>query len=298
MSNTDMIQMALNTQPVHLESELLSYAVGREKPLTILQSVSFAADSGSFIGIVGPNGAGKTTLLRQLGGLIRPTEGQVLFNGRRVDHYKPRDYARLCSYMHQDTVVPFDFPVRDIVMMGRHPYATALAAFSAADQEYVAQCMEAAGCLPDADKRITALSGGERQRVMFARTLAQDTPMLLLDEPTSSLDIRHANEVFLVIRRLAAAGKLVIAVMHDLRAAAKYCNRLFLMVHGQLVAAGDPEDVLHEGHISYAFGIRAKTFTTPMGNWDYDVDDLGHFKNLPGLSSAGLTKKVNPAEEP
>jgi len=98
--------------------------------------------------------------------------------------------------------------------------------------------------------------------------------MVLLDEPTSSLDIRHANEVFLVIRRLAAAGKLIIAVMHDLRAAAKYCSRLFLMVHGRLVASGDPEDVLHEGHISYAFGIQARTFRTPMGNWSFDVDDL------------------------
>lgn len=272
-NQTNGNKMPLNTQPVHLESLELGYTVGRDNPLTILNSVSFTADSGSFIGIVGPNGAGKTTLLRQLGGLIRPTDGYVLMNGRRVDHYMPREYARLCSYMHQDTVVPFDFPVRDIVMMGRHPYATALAAFSEADQAYTELCMEAAGCLPDADKRVTALSGGERQRVMFARALAQDTPMLLLDEPTSSLDIRHANEVFHVIRHLAAAGKLVIAVMHDLRAAAKYCSRLFLMVHGQLVAAGDPEDVLHEGHISYAFGIRAKTFTTPMGNWDFDVDD-------------------------
>ena len=266
--------MELNTHPVQIQCEQLSYVVGRDQPLTILKSVSFAAESGSFIGIVGPNGAGKTTLLRQIGGLIRPTEGQILCNGRRIDHHKPRDYARICSYMHQDTVVPFDFPVRDIVMMGRHPYATAMAAFSTADKAYVEQCMAVAGCLADADKRVTALSGGERQRVMFARALAQDTPLVLLDEPTSSLDIRHANELFLVIRQLAAAGKLVIAVMHDLRAAAKYCSRLFLMVHGQLVAAGDPEDVLHEGHISYAFGIKAQTFRNPMGNWDYDVDNL------------------------
>jgi iron complex transport system ATP-binding protein len=176
--------------------------------------------------------------------------------------------------MHQDTVMPFDFPSREVVLMGRHPYSSSLAAYSAEDYRIVERCLAVAGCLEEADKRVTALSGGERQRVMFARILAQDTPILLLDEPTSSLDIRHANQLFLNVRRLAAAGKLVIAVMHDLRAAAKYCNRLFLIHQGRLVAAGEPEDVLHEGHISYAFGIRAHTFRNPVGHWDYAVDDL------------------------
>ena len=266
--------MSLNRTLVELKAENLSYEVGNDKPLAILRDVSFSAQSGSFVGVVGPNGAGKTTLLRQIGGLIRPSGGQIIYNGQPVQQFKPRTYARLCSYMHQDTVVPFDFSVRDVVMMGRHPYASAMAAYSAADYTYTSQCMELAGCMPDADKRVTTLSGGERQRVMFARALAQDTPLILLDEPTSSLDIRHASEVFLVIRRLAAAGKLVIAVLHDLRAAAKYCDQLFLMVHGQLVAWGDPQDVLHEGHIRYAFEIEAKTFLNPLGNWDYDVDNL------------------------
>lgn len=266
--------LSLNTGRVDLDCDQLGYQVGREPKVTILEQIGFHAENGEFIGIVGPNGAGKTTLLRQLGGLIRPTAGQVLCNGRPVQEYRPRDYARLSAYMHQDTVMPFDFPVRDVVMMGRHPYSSNIAAYSAQDEAYVDQCLEAAGCSAEAGKLVTALSGGERQRVMFARALAQDTPLLLLDEPTASLDIRYANELFLLVRELAAAGKLVIAVMHDLRAAAKYCSRLFLICQGRLVAAGDPVDVLHEGHISYAFGIRARTFRTPAGHWDYDVDDV------------------------
>ena len=267
-------KMSLNTSLSHLECRSLGYQVGREKKLTILEKISFEADNSAFIGIVGPNGAGKSTLLRQLGGLIRPTSGQVLLNKSDVRSIKPREYARLCSTMHQDTIMPFDFPVRDVVMMGRHPYSSSLTSFSAQDEKYVDTCMDLAGCSEHADKLVTTLSGGERQRVMFARVLAQDTPMILLDEPTSSLDIHYANEVFLTLRELAQAGKLVIAVMHDLRAAAKYCNRLLLIYEGQLVADGEPEDVLHEGHISYAYGIRARTFRTPWGNWDYDVDDL------------------------
>lgn len=267
-------KMFLNTSPTQLECRGLGYQVGNEKKLSILDNVSFQAESGAFIGIVGPNGAGKSTLLRLLGGLIRPTSGQVFLNDADIRSYKPREYARMCSTMHQDTVMPFDFPVREVVMMGRHPYSSSLAAFSANDEKYVNACMTLAGCDEYADKLVTKLSGGERQRVMFARTLAQDTPMILLDEPTSSLDIHFANEVFLTLRELAQAGKLVIAVMHDLRAAAKYCNRLLLIYEGQMVADGEPEDVLHEGHISYAYGIRARTFRTPWGNWDYDVDDL------------------------
>ncbi|MEA4890888.1 MAG: ABC transporter ATP-binding protein [Clostridiaceae bacterium] len=266
--------LSLNINPVQVECRNLSYQVGRENPVTILKDISFTAANGEFIGVVGPNGAGKSTLLRQLGSLIHPTEGQVFCNGRCVQAYKPRELARLCTYMHQDTVIPFDFPARDVVMMGRHPYSSSIAAYSADDEAYVDRCMEAAGCTPDADKRVTALSGGERQRVMFARALAQNTPLLLLDEPTASLDIRYTNQVFLLVRELAGAGKLVIAVMHDLRAAAKYCSRLLLICQGRLIAAGDPEDVLHEGHIGYAFGIQARTFQTPSGHWDYEVNDL------------------------
>jgi iron complex transport system ATP-binding protein len=269
-----MPRMSLNTAPVEMACQNLGFRSGQPAPREILAGVGFCARNGEFIGIVGANGAGKTTLLRNLGGLLQPTAGQATINGRAIRSVRPRELARQCAYMHQDTVMPFAFLARDVVMMGRHPHSSALAAFSSTDEKYVRQCMIAAGCEEQAGKLVTTLSGGERQRVMLARILAQDTPLLLLDEPTASLDIRHTNESFLLLRELAASGKLVIAAMHDLRAAAKYCSRLLLMHEGRLVADGEPEDVLHEGHITYAFDIRATTFRNPVGQWDYYVDDL------------------------
>lgn len=269
-----MPRMKLNTSHVELSCHNLDYCSGPPVVRRILHDISFAAKSGEFIGIVGPNGAGKSTLLRNLGGLLQPESGHAQLNGRDIRTIRPRELAAFSSFMHQDTVMPFSFLARDVVMLGRHPYSSPLAAFSAEDENYVRQCMIAADCLDQADKMITTLSGGERQRVMLARLLAQDTPMMLLDEPTSSLDIRHTGEIFLLLRELAAAGKLVIAVMHDLRAAAKYCSRIFLIHEGRLVADGDPEEVLHEGHITYAFEIHARTFRNPAGQWDFYVDDL------------------------
>ncbi|HAL74470.1 MAG TPA: ABC transporter ATP-binding protein [Clostridiales bacterium] len=266
--------MKLNTAPVELICDNLGFQAGQPSPRNILRNVSFSARSGEFIGIVGPNGAGKSTLLRNLGGLLRPTAGHAMLNGRDIREYRPRELATFSAYMHQDTVMPFAFLARDVVMLGRHPYSSPLASFSAEDEAYVKKCMLAADCLDQADKLVTTLSGGERQRVMLARVLAQDTPLLLLDEPTASLDIRHAGEIFLLARELAEAGKLIITAMHDLRAAAKYCSRLFLVHEGQLVADGDPEEVLHEGHITYAFEIPAKTFRNPAGQWDFYIDDL------------------------
>ena len=267
-------RMKLNTTPVELICRDLGFRAGQPSPRDILRKISFSAKSGEFIGIVGPNGAGKSTLLRNLGGLLRPTEGHAALNGKDIRETRPRDLAKMSAYMHQDTVMPFAFLSRDVVMLGRHPYSSPLAAFSADDEKYARQCMIAADCLEQADKLVTTLSGGERQRVMLARVLAQDTPLLLLDEPTASLDIRHSGEIFLLARELAEAGKLIIAAMHDLRAAAKYCSRLFLIHEGQLVADGDPEEVLHEGHITYAFEIPAKTFRNPAGQWDFYIDDL------------------------
>ena len=269
-----IFRLKLNTEPIDLVCQALGYEVGNAPRLKILEDVCFSAKSGEFIGLVGPNGAGKSTLLRQLGGLLRPTAGESRLNGRPVHQIRPQEMARLSTFMHQDTLVPFAFPVRDVVLMGRHPYHSGLSAYTAADEAYVDDCLEAASCQDIADKLITELSAGERQRAMVARALAQDTPLLLLDEPTSSLDIRYANEVYLLARYLASAGKLVIMVMHDLRAAAKYCSRLLLAYKGKLVADGDPEDVLHEGHITYAYDIRATTFQNPAGHWDFFVDDL------------------------
>jgi len=240
------------------------------KPL--FENVSVKFGDGNRYGLIGANGAGKSTLLRALGGLV-PFSGDVLLDGRPLSAWKPRDMAREVAFMAQDTHMSFAFTAEEVVRMGRHPHADAFGtADSERDLRIVRDAMDRAGCTEHAMKPVTALSGGERQRVMLARVLAQDTPILLLDEPTASLDIHHALSVYGLARELTAEGRAVVAVLHDLRAAARFCHRLLLMRDGAIVAAGDPEEVLHEGHIAYAFQVSAHTFRNPAGYWDFHAD--------------------------
>ncbi len=251
--------------------EQVTFQVNGPKGKTILYNLNFSARGGEIIGLCGPNGAGKSTFLKVLGGLIRPQTGTVTINGQTLDHIKPRQLARQLSFLPQDTQVPFDFPAREIVLMGRHPYASSLAAWSHEDHAIADKAMAAAECTNLAAQSVTTLSGGERQRVMVARLLAQDTPIVLLDEMTASQDIRHASLLLDLASDLAKAGKLVILVLHDLRAAARICSRVCLIHHGRLVADGNPTEVLHEGHIAYVYEVPAKTFINPLGEWDYDI---------------------------
>ncbi len=263
----------MSTQPL-LSCQDLAFTAGGSHGLPlvrIVHDVSRSWQGGEFFGICGPNGAGKTTLLRLLGGLLPPSAGSVTVAGQPLASLQPREAARQIAFMHQDTQVPFEFSVLEVVLFGRHPYAPPLQGHSAADRRIARDCLAEVDCVHLADRPVSTLSGGERQRVMLARALAQDTPILLLDEPTSSLDIRNSLDVFETCQKLAGRGRLVIAVLHDLRAAARFCTRLCLMHEGTIVADGDPEEVLHEGHIAYVYGIRVQTYRNPAGAWDFVV---------------------------
>ncbi len=256
-----------------IDADGVGFSVGKGKDrLRILHDVSFHARSGEFIGLLGPNGSGKTTFLKRLAGML-PGDGEISLDGRPQAEYKVRELARLVSFLHQDTRVPFSFTAREVVGMGRHPYSNGLSASEGeADRRAVEKSLRDAGCADYADKPVTTLSAGERQRVMIARVLAQETPLVLLDEPTSNLDVLHASETFDLLRDLAHdQGRCVVAVMHDLRAAAKYCTRNLLMYRGTVVADGEPEEVLHEGHVAYVFEVPARTFRNPAGEWDYYI---------------------------
>ena len=243
---------------------------GDGEAVSILRGVDFEAEAGTFTGIVGPNGAGKTTLLRALAGFLH-VKGKVQVDESPIASYPPRKLAQKVAYMHQNTAVPFDFTAAQVVAMGRSPWIGAFAVPDPRDPQVVG-AMERAGCSELAHRPVSRLSGGERQRVMFARALAQDTPCLLLDEPTASLDIRYAYDVFRLCRELVQEGMMVVAVLHDLRQAARFCDRLFLMKEGRMLANGLPEEVLTSEHIGEAYGAKTAIFRNPAGEWDYTVE--------------------------
>ncbi|WEL22111.1 ATP-binding cassette domain-containing protein [Halorhabdus sp. BNX81] len=227
-----------------------------------LRDVSLSVDAGEFLGLVGPNGAGKTTLLRTVNGVITPDTGTVRLDGTAVTELGPRGVSRHVATVPQDTSVSFEFTVEDVVRMGRTPYRarTDLTA-DEADRDAVDEALERTEMTALRDRPITAVSGGERQRAFVARALAQDTPALVLDEPTASLDINHQVGVLELVGNLVADGRGAVAAIHDLDLAARYCDRLALLADGELQAVGDPETVLADEHLRPAFDTR--TAVTP-----------------------------------
>lgn len=223
---------------------------------TVLDGVDMSVPPGTMLGLVGPNGAGKSSLLRAIAGLVRPAAGEVRAAGRPVRAYQPRERARLLAYLPQDTTVSFPFTAYQVTMMGRHPHLGRFAAEGAADHRAVEQAMARAGTARWADRIVPSLSGGERQLVLLGKALAQDTQVLLADEPVAALDLRHQLTVLRTLRAEADAGRTVLVVLHDLNLAARYCTALTLLAHGRVRAAGRPAAVLAADHVEAAYGVR------------------------------------------
>lgn len=231
---------------------------------SVLEGVSLTVPEGQFFALVGPNGAGKTTLLRTCNGLLSPDEGRVSLDGADVVSLPARSLGRLVATVPQETQLAFDFDVRDVVAMGRTPHRSRFATATDVDRQAVESALERTKTLQFSERTVGELSGGERQRVVFARALAQETPVLLLDEPTASLDINHQLRTLSMARALAREGKTIVAAIHDLDLAARFCDRLALLTDGELLAAGTPEAVLTAERIKTAFGIRAAVGTNPI----------------------------------
>jgi len=231
---------------------------------TVLDSVSTSVDDGTLVGVVGPNGAGKTTLLRTINGALAPDGGSVRVVGRDVAELGSREASRLVATVPQSTASAFDFPVRRIVEMGRTPHVGRFGTRTVADRRAVDEAMERAAVDRLADRPVTEVSGGERQRVFLARALAQDTPVLLLDEPTSDLDVNHQIRTLDLVADLVDEGRTVVAAIHDLDLAARYCDELRLLYDGRIRASGPPESVLTDTTVEAAFGARATVTTHPV----------------------------------
>jgi iron complex transport system ATP-binding protein len=249
---------------------------------TVLDAVDATAERGRFVGVVGPNGAGKTTLLRAIAGAITPDAGRVTVDGQRIHNLSSKAASRLVASVPQDSTVAFEFDVRTVVEMGRNPHRSRFGGWTDSDAAAVERALDRTDTRQFADRGITTLSGGERQRVLLARALAQDAPLLLLDEPTGSLDINHQVRTLELVSDLVSEGRTAIAAIHDLDLAARYCDELVLLSEGRVVAAGPPEEVLTESAIRDAFGadvvvsenpVTETVSVTALGDGETPTDD-------------------------
>jgi iron complex transport system ATP-binding protein len=243
-----------------LECRAVSYRVGDR---WLVSEVTLDVEAGQVLAIAGPNGAGKSTLLGLLAGDLRPSAGEVRLGGRALTSYRAPDLARRRAVLPQSSILQFAFTVRQVVELGRAPWSKK---FTARDEQAVDAAMAATDVLPFAARNYLSLSGGEAARVSLARVLAQDTPLVLLDEPTASLDLRHQELAMAVARRLADAGRAVIAVLHDLNLAAAHADRVAVMAGGRLAAVGPPAEVLADDLLTTVYGHPVTVVAHPRRN--------------------------------
>lgn len=225
----------------------------------ILKDISLRANRGEFIGLIGPNGAGKTTLLKCINGINKGT-GRIELDGIDIKSMSSRQIAAKAAMLHQDTTVTFPFTVMDIVLAGRYHKLGRFRHEGPEDYAAARRCMEYTDTLKLEKRLINTLSGGERQRVLFAKVLAQETDLILLDEPSSSMDIAYEEQLFKYASELSHEGKTVIAAVHDLKTAARYCSRLVMMKEGRIIADGEPEAVITRDNLRLSYGVEALVY--------------------------------------
>jgi len=270
------------TGELELRAEDVAFSYGGRD---VLGGVSLALERRELVGVLGPNGSGKTTLVRCLMGFLAPRRGRVTLGGRDVAAWPRRQLARHLAVVPQE--MPTDFPllVRELVLLGRVPHLPPRGlGFESARDRGVAEAALADAALTElADRPLHQLSGGELRRAFIARALAQETPILLLDEPTSSLDLRHQLGILELLRRRARGGAAVLVVLHDLNLAAAYCDRIVVLAQGRVAAAGPPTAALDPAILSDVYGVDLRA-----------LDDAGGDRAAPGrvlIPSARATRR-------
>ncbi|WBU62151.1 ABC transporter ATP-binding protein (plasmid) [Paracoccus albus] len=230
----------------------------------ISRGLSVAIPDGSLSVIVGPNACGKSTLLRALSRLLTPAAGRVILDGAEIGRLPVRDVARRLGLLPQSAIAPDGITVADLVARGRFPHQSFLRQWSLADERAVSEALDATGMTDHATRPVAELSGGQRQRVWIAMVLAQETPILLLDEPTTYLDIAHQIELMELLTDLNAKGRTIAAVLHDLNQACRYASHLIAMRDGAIIAEGRPEEIVTEALIAEVFGLHTLIIPDPV----------------------------------
>lgn len=246
-----------------LRAAKVTYHAG---PRCLVSGIDFTLGPGEMVALLGPNGAGKSTVLKLLCGELRPSSGTVVFGGKPLGQWAPRELARRRAVLPQQAMVPFEFSAMEIVMLGRSPHGDAGKCVG-----MVLEAMEWTECRHLAQQSVGTLSGGELQRVHLARVLVQiglrasgSVRCLMLDEPISNLDLSHQHGALRIAREIASQGAALLVVLHDLNLAAQYADRIVLLKQGRIVAAGTPSEVLCTELIGEVFGVRARVIKNPV----------------------------------
>ena len=249
------------SDPSRLEARSVSLAYDG---ITIVPELSVAVPPGSFTVVIGPNACGKSTLLRGLSRLLAPAAGSVVLDGRDISSYPAKEVARRLGLLPQSALAPDGITVADLVGRGRYPHQSLLRQWSSADDIAVREAMDATGTAELSARPVDALSGGQRQRVWVAMVLAQQTDLLLLDEPTTYLDVAHQVELMEPFVELNARGRTVVAVLHDLNHAARYASHIIAMRDGRIVAEGAPRDVITSERVEAVYGLPNVVIDDPV----------------------------------
>lgn len=243
-----------------LEVNNISIEISSKK---IVDDISLNLKKGEFIGLVGPNGSGKSTILKSIYRLIKPKTGTILINNKDIFKLSIKSTSKELAVVSQFNEHNFDFKVEDMVMMGRSPHKSTFELDNARDYEIVNESLKKVSMDKYSNRNFSTLSGGEKQRVVLARALAQDVDFLILDEPTNHLDIKYQIQILDLVKSLNIS---VLSAIHDLNLAAAYCDRLYILNSGKIVASGSPKEVLTEERIKHVFEVDCEVCTHPRTN--------------------------------
>lgn len=262
---------------ITLQNISFSYVKG----LNILKEISLSVGVGEFVGILGPNGSGKTTLLKIIVGAIQPDEGKVFLEEKPIAHIKKKDLARTTAVVAQENPMPFPFSAMEIVLMGRAPYFKLFGFETPRDIEIARQAMTATDTIAFAERNIQELSGGERQRVIVARALAQEPKLILMDEPTAFLDIKHQTEIYRLIKeKNVKEGLTVVTVLHDINLASVFCDRIVFLKNGRIAADGKVRDVVTFSKVKEVFDTEVYVGINDLTGMPYYVPFTSYEKHI------------------